>query len=292
MRVAQIFKQAGFEVSQSRRYVDPESGEIREIDVVASVNRQIGAIAVSITLFIECKYSFKKPWVIFTAPRNLDPFFYFSRILHEKYDVYEWKTQESLQGRLLARILFSLGHGSISQSTFFAMPRNVGYNMVESFRDPKEKGLAYTAMMQVNNCTQAHDIDIERGFQETIQDYYNAIEAGVGKAKFSFFCSIAFPIIVVRGNLFECYLNPNNEVDISEIDDSMILVSNKNLGEESKKQPCTSAIRIVTESRVEALAKEAYQAASMLILQDAAVHELWEHECLKLGKSRIEETPF
>jgi len=39
MRTAQVFKEAGFDVSQSQCYLDPESDDLREIDVVASINR-------------------------------------------------------------------------------------------------------------------------------------------------------------------------------------------------------------------------------------------------------------
>lgn len=148
MKVAQTFEQAGFEVSQSQRYLDPGSDELREIDVVASLHRQIDGIDASITLFIECKYSQDKPWVIFTSSRRLDPLFYFSRILHDKYNVYEWKTQKGLQGRLLARILSTLPRDSVDFD-FFRMPKSVGYSVVQALGNPDAKDSAYTATMQV-----------------------------------------------------------------------------------------------------------------------------------------------
>ena len=292
MRVAQTFKQAGFEVSQSRRYVDPESNEIREIDVVASLSRQVAAIDVAVTLLVECKYSLEKPWVIFTSTRTFDPLFYFSRILHEKYNVYDWTALESLQGRLLARILLSLGHTNASKSAFFSMPQNAGYNMIESLRDPKGKDPAYAAIRQVSSCVQAYDLDTEKTFQETIQEYENPIEPGLGRGKLPLFCNVAFPIIVVKGKLFECYLNPKNEIAITEVDNSVVLVSNKDIGEESRTKPCTSVIRVITESHAGTLAAAAYQAATMLLSQDSAIQDLWESEFHKLEKAEIEETPF
>lgn len=108
MRVAQTFKQVGFEVSHFENYLDPESNDLREIDVVASIKHQVGEIDISARLFVECKY-LRKPWVIFISPRRFNPFSYFSRIPSANYNVHEWKTQDSVQGRLLARILLSLG---------------------------------------------------------------------------------------------------------------------------------------------------------------------------------------
>jgi hypothetical protein len=42
MTVAKTFEQNRFEVIQSEYYKDPESGDCREIDVVASVTKEIG----------------------------------------------------------------------------------------------------------------------------------------------------------------------------------------------------------------------------------------------------------
>lgn len=55
MRVAQIFEKAGFEVSQFESYLDAQTSELGEIDVVASTNNQIDAINVSVALLVECK---------------------------------------------------------------------------------------------------------------------------------------------------------------------------------------------------------------------------------------------
>ena len=96
----------------------------------------------------------------------------------------------------------------------------------------------------------------------------------------------------MKGKLFECYLNPNNEIAISEVDNGVVLVSNKDIGEESRTKPCTSVIRVITESHAETLAAEAYQAATMLLSQELAIQDLREYEFHKLEKTEIEETPF
>ena len=291
MRVAQTFEQAGFEVSQSQRYLDPGSDELREIDVVASLHRQIDGIDASITLFIECKYSQDKPWVIFTSSRRLDPLFYFSRILHDKYNVYEWKIQKGLQGRLLARILSTLPRDSVDFD-FFRMPKSVGYSVVQALGNPDAKDNAYTATMQVSNCVEAHDIGVERSHQETIQDYERMNDTGFGPGTFSIYCSIAFPMIVVQGNLFECYLDSKNEIAISETRESLVVLGSKNRGDESRTKPCTSVVRIVTESDLQVVAEKGHQAAMLLLSQEHAIRELWEYECQKLERTVVEGSPF
>lgn len=294
MRVAQIFEKAGFEVSQFESYLDAQTSELREIDVVASINRQIDAINVSVALFVECKY-LRNPWVVFTSSRRFGPFSYFSRILRGKYDVHRWKRQGNLQGRLLARIVLSVGRDKIRKYRFFSMPQNAGYGITESLRrDPKAKDNAYPAIMQATKCAEAHDSEIEIIFQRAVEEYEKRMyDTGVGRGELSILCGIAFPIVVVDGRLFECYLDSNNEICILEASDSVVILSKKSRDEEPRAKPSESVVRVVTQGGAESFAKEAHQAATALLSQDGAIRGLWEHEYLKLPeKTGIDEIPF
>ena len=291
MRVAQIFKHVGVEASQFENYLDPESNDLREIDVVASTKHQVGEIDVSVRLFVECKY-LRNPWVIFISPRRFSPFSYFSRTLGANYNVHEWKTQDSVQGRLLARILLSLGRENTSKFRFFSMPQTIGYGVTEALRsEPRAIDNAYTATMQVSKCIEAHDIEMEMNFQKTIEEYEERVyESETGESKFSPWCSIAFPVIVVKGKLFECYLDSNSEIALSETMESLVLVSNKSRSEISSAKPRTSAVRIITESHTKSFAHEALQAVNALLSQESAIRELWEYEYSKISKR--EHVPF
>jgi hypothetical protein len=293
MRVAQIFQEAGFDVSQFETYLDPESNDLREVDVVASVNRQVGdRVVVFVTFFIECKY-LSKPWVVFISPRRLSPFFYFSRILRENHNVQEWKVQPSLQGRLLAKILSSLGRKRTSSFALFSVPRNAGCGVREALSRGKDR--AYEATTQVSKCVEAHDIGVERDFQRALEGYEERLyEREFGRGELHLSCSIAFPIIVGKGKLFECYLDSNNEMVVSEVNESVVLVSSKSYSEKSVVSPSfTSVVRIVTEDHVHSFAEEAFQAASFLLSQESAIRELWEYEHREiLGKTKTEEIPF
>jgi len=67
MATAWAAKEHGFDVSQSDYYIDPDSSEAREIDVVASRRAFIPKYSIAYHLFIECKSGVSKPWLLFTT---------------------------------------------------------------------------------------------------------------------------------------------------------------------------------------------------------------------------------
>ncbi|MGH8494410.1 MAG: hypothetical protein ACRERR_15085 [Moraxellaceae bacterium] len=70
MAVASVAKATGFDVSQSDYYIDHDTNEPREIDLILSANKFIDGFNVSYNLLIECKSSKEKPWIIF-GEKNL-----------------------------------------------------------------------------------------------------------------------------------------------------------------------------------------------------------------------------
>jgi Holliday junction resolvase len=67
MRVASALQQRGYRVVQSEYFFDPESGDSREIDVVAFKQKKTNGVLFRISLLIECKRSTDKPWILFTS---------------------------------------------------------------------------------------------------------------------------------------------------------------------------------------------------------------------------------
>lgn len=294
MRVAQVFRKAGFEVSQFESYVDPNSGDLREIDVVASLDRQVEGVAVSVALFVECKYC-PKPWVILTSPRHFHGFSYFSRILRGSFEVREWRAGESLQARLLARILISLGRIKTSEFDFFSMPLYAGYGIVEAFKDSQRaKDNAYTAVMQASSCVEGHDFLNEISSQSVVQEYKDRVYEGAGETgEFSLFCSIAFPVVVIEGRLFECHLDEHYNIAISERNSGTVLLSSRNRGGPLESRTYDSVVRVVTERYLGSLAQQAQQGASALLSQGAAIREVWEHERPRVPRETGEaDIPF
>jgi hypothetical protein len=64
MHVANAFHKAGFRVAQSAYYTDTESGQQREIDIVATDKVSVGNTAIRMRFVVECKSSPKHPWVM------------------------------------------------------------------------------------------------------------------------------------------------------------------------------------------------------------------------------------
>jgi hypothetical protein len=294
MRVAKIFKESGFNVSQFDYYQDFETNKLREIDVSASVNKKIEGIEVKIALFIECKY-LKKPWVVFTTPRSLSPYYYFVRILQNEFNLNEWKLQSNLQGRLLARLLFSLGRENIKKLSCFSIPQSAGYRISESFReDLSAKDNAFIATMQVCKSIEAHDFQDQSIYQKTIVGYEEQLyDSSVRNRGLKLYCSIAIPIIVVKGKLYECYLGSNDEVEVLETDSSVVLLSLKKFDEGLLDKPNPSVIKILTEEAVEPYAKDTFKAINQILSHEDAIKELIDYELSKLSKyAKPGEIPF
>ncbi len=66
MKVADIFRRNGFGVDQSSYFIDPETGKMREMDVIATAIDKYTS-NINISWVIECKSSKKYPWILFTS---------------------------------------------------------------------------------------------------------------------------------------------------------------------------------------------------------------------------------
>jgi hypothetical protein len=295
MRVAKIFHDAGFTVSHFESYVDPESGTLREIDVVASVSHEIAGIAASAVLLVECKYSKDKPWVILTSPRRCGPFFCFSRVLRGRFDVRGWQQYETLQARLLARTLSSLGRESVSAFDFFRMPKRPGYGIVQALKGGQgAKDNAYSAVMQAHNCATAHDRRDEMVYEDTQAAYAEQLyDAGGSLTEFQLLASVAFPVVVTEGRVFECCLDAEGEVSLSETTMNMVLVPSKDRVDPMKTVDYDSVVWVVTEDSVEPLAAQAKNALDALLSREEALRRVWEYERSRLvHKEEVDEIPF
>jgi hypothetical protein len=61
IRVAEACAKSGLRVRQSDYYVDPVFDKPREIDVSASLQREVGEVLAKLSLSIECKADNSKP---------------------------------------------------------------------------------------------------------------------------------------------------------------------------------------------------------------------------------------
>ncbi|MEW6529336.1 MAG: hypothetical protein AB1473_00770 [Thermodesulfobacteriota bacterium] len=177
MRVAAAFRESGFEVRQSSHYLDPETSEDREIDVLATDANVLGVV--DINFAAECK-STKKPWLLLSSPdtlRNYSRLFAFGvlskdakSVLAERpelMDFLPWLRKEGL----------------------------VGYSLRQAFAERTD--IAYKAAMSA-----------AKACEYLVRPADTRCAAPFG---------FAFPVIVVNTPLIECSLLPSGELRLDEV---------------------------------------------------------------------------
>jgi len=283
MRVAKKFRENGFTVSQFEYYVDQESKAVRQMDVVASISKNVGDCLITINLIIECKYAKSKPWVILITRKKLDKFTFFSRQLQGKHPS-SWKTIPTLQGRLVGRLLQSLDR---LQKIGKIAVEPAGYSVLETRfdskykPDPNQLDYAFEAAVQVNKSVEAHDAQNEVIYKKSTMNYEDSLGIDTGLRKIeetaeslSLDLSIAIPVVLISGMLFECHLDETNEIIVSEISSGFVLTPYKRHETRVDSLVTTSPIIIVTEDNLDNFIPKIREIMELLIEQDVAINDL------------------
>lgn len=192
MRVASALRKSNFEVRQSHYYVDFQSGDHREIDILATRYDKIGLL--EIAFLIECKTS-NKPLILFTSDSTISG--YNSLFA---FGITSNKAKEALIQKDVD--LFSL--------PYYPKKNRVAYSATVAFTSGLDT--AYKAAMSATKAALGRKIDL--------------IDEGRSSIPFQF----SFPVIVVDCPMFECFLE-NEEMVVQEISDSNLFYSNHH-GEE------------------------------------------------------------
>src|ERR1035437_8775297 len=66
MKAAKVFKTAGFDVEQSEYYLDRDTEDYRELDILASLSRDSKRVHYSLRALVECKFCKSNPWLLLT----------------------------------------------------------------------------------------------------------------------------------------------------------------------------------------------------------------------------------
>jgi len=277
MRVAKKFQENGFQVSQFEHFVDQESHSVRPVDVVVSLSKDIGNSRIVVKLFIECKYSAKdKPWVIVVTSDKFDKFAFFSRILKGQHPS-NWSKLETLQGRIVAKIIQSIDN-SLGLDLFSI--KNPGYVVAESLTNQKDH--AYEAIIQISKSVEAHDMDTEETYKQTLQVFddidNDLVDPRSLPSDIGLFFSIAIPVVVINGQLFESYLGNNNEVEVSEIQSGMVFVPYRRREINPHSQVTLSPVTVVTEKYLENYVSLIKQGIEAIFSQDEAIKDVIDFE--------------
>lgn len=246
MLVAKRFREAGFRTFQSEYYIDPESGDSREIDVVASTQTQVGEMLAKVTFCIECKISRKHPWIIFTSRDT---------------SIAEPASVVQRTGTLLAReFLIKIAQNKYAHNApFFKVSDRNGYSLTEAFTSGKDN--AYSSCLSVSKCAKA--IAIRGNETSKIQKPL---------------CNIILPVILIQGKLFECHQD-SSELEVNETQRSILMWRNQasNTGH--------SIINICTEEALGSLIKDASKLAKFIFAQTDTLKNV-EEEFLSIYENR------
>jgi len=286
MRVAKKFQENGFTVSQFEHFVDQESHSVRPVDVVVSLAKDIGNCHIVVKLFIECKYSAKdKPWVIVVTSDKFDKFSFFSRTLKGQHPS-NWLNIETLQGRIVAKIIQAID-GGLGLDSFSI--KNPGYIIAESLTNQKDH--AYEAIIQISKSVEAHDTETEETYKNTLQVIDDSDHIKL-PSDIGLFFSIAIPVVVINGQLFESYLDNNNEVEASEIQNGMVFVPYRRHETNLHSQVILSPVTVVTEKYLDNYVSLIKRGLESMLSQSEAIQDVIEFEKSKYIKPTSDEINF
>jgi hypothetical protein len=279
MRVAKRFQENGFSVSQFEHFVDQESHSVRPVDVVATLSQDFESSRVDVKLYIECKYSAKdKPWVIVVTSDKFDKHAFFSRTLKGQHP-YNWKRIDSLQGSVTAKLIQNI-EKEVGLGSF--MIKNPGYVVAEAFKVQSDH--AYDAIMQISKCVEAHDNDVEETYKKTIQGW-EQIDYQMWR-NFGLFFSIAIPIVVINGQLFESYLTNDNVVEASEIESGTVFVPYRRHETNPHAEVVLSPVTVVTEKHLDSFIVLMKKTIEAMLSQNEAIKEIIGDEQDKIVNPR------
>jgi hypothetical protein len=180
---ASAFTKCGFSVRQGR-YVKC-SDELREIDVLAY--ETLADPFVRVYQVIECKWSGDKPWVVFA-----------SEVASMANSACACQTLSSLLGYAIVWVL--AGDTDITNLRCFTSPDRAGFSGRQAFS--KNNDVFYGAIQSVIGKTKGvvDEYDLKTNLVEGLPEW----------------AVLAFPSIVVKGALFEAYMDQTGEIRLEE----------------------------------------------------------------------------
>jgi hypothetical protein len=193
MTVARGLTAAGFEVLQADYHEDIGTNKLRETDVTGYVSQSSQHSQVTFSLVVECKSSGEKPWVLFTYDHHYS----------QNLSVVRRATN-----RAGASILASLQFNpQVQELTLFGIPPRAAYGIALGLRKPKEPDTPYMALNSV--CGAA------LGFIKRLSNVTSQIQI-----------PFAWPILVTRAKLYDCFLGEDNEPVLVEINKGTLIWKN------------------------------------------------------------------
>jgi len=184
MKVSSSLRKQNFEVHQSWYYPDPETEKPREIDILALRSETYGILGVE--FLIECKHS-KKPWVLFSSEQTLESY---NRLF--SFGVLSKDAKKALIKHTSNNIK------KVSEIPWFIKEGKVAYGLTQAFGSGND--VTYQATLSSLKAAISRKIEREKG-KYSISEF-----------------TFSFPVVIVEGQLFECYFSSDDRIKLAEID--------------------------------------------------------------------------
>lgn len=231
MLTSAALRAEGLTVRQSQHYLDLETQKSREIDALCLVDDKLGVA--SLRLVVECK-SGHKPWLVFSSAHTLAGY---NRLFALGV------LSKSLRGALADGIL-----DLSARLKWFNKGGRVGYGVAQTFSEGDDPPFA-AAMSAVKASLWQH-----------------AENAGYQPPLLS-----AFPVVVVDTPLFECYLDDQGSIQLSEVS-AIDYFFGARIGSFSG-----TCVRIVSAKSLPAYCREAKaELAALLAFLEPAIKQHWD----------------
>ncbi len=194
MTVARRMKEVFPRVQQSEFYPHAEGGLSREIDVVATAQRNLDGRILRVAFPVECKVSKDKPWLVFTD----------SSISLAASARITQRAASWLGKKFLRAVAERAPH--VGEAGLFRAPRRPGYSVTRAFESSSDK--SYQALMAVTNAAAG----LARGLEGSVVT------------------AVYFPLVVIDGPLFEVHLGESNQIIVERVEGASLIWRNPGLG--------------------------------------------------------------
>ena len=221
MKVASALRKVGFNVMQSQYYIDPETDVPREIDIIAYKNDVRGECEIS--FLIECKVSKKKPWLLFSSEEALQRNIFFNFAV----------LSESAINNLL-----NLNKEITHQIPWMRKRGRIAYGLTQAFTSGDD--YPYKASLNVLKAAVSKKLEFKKSKSFTP-------------------INVFFPVIIMDGEIFECFLDDNAKVNIEKINEAFYL-SDLTIANEF-----ATCIHIISAEKLEYFAEQAKNVADKLL---------------------------
>lgn len=213
MRVAQEFRRAGLLAIPAEYYEDRQTGQLREIDVLAWRKGEISSKSFSVAVVIECKRSPDKPWVLLSR--------------HHGFSV-QALVQQQIASLWGTTVLEKLASKSIVENLVLFRPDEpLGYSLLAGLTEKRNAvDPAYGAL---------------RGVGTACESILGRLSRDVPRAAI-----LALPLIVLEGVLYRAWLEEGGEMELEECEHALLAWRHFHKGGHS-------FVRILTESGLKGL---------------------------------------